>query len=425
LIKYVIEGGRPLRGEVTVSGAKNAAVALIPATLLVKGVCRLENIPKISDVTLLLSVLRRMGAVIQTVNSHTYDIDCTNVDSCSVPFASRIRASYYLAGALLGRFGRGEVPLPGGCDLGERPIDQHLKGFRAMGADVTIANGNIIADGHGRLRGAGIYLDVVSVGATINIMLAAALAEGMTVIDNAAKEPHIVDVANFLNSMGANITGAGTDVIKIRGVDKLHGGSYTIIPDQIEAGTYLAAVGAAGGKILVRNVIPKHLDSIVAKLEEAGLEIRDFDDSIQIERTSRLRSIHIKTMPYPGFPTDMVPQLAALLCVADGTSYINEGIWSNRFRFADEYARLGAHIQVNGKTAVIEGIPELSGATMKACDLRAGAGMILAGLATKDITEIEDVHHIERGYEDIVEKMRALGQTSAGSSYPIRPICAL
>ncbi len=409
LIKYVIDGGRPLDGEVTVSGAKNAAVALIPATLLVKGVCRIENIPQISDVTLLLNVLKRMGAAIHTVNSHTYDIDCSKVESCAVPFASRIRASYYLAGALLGRFGKGEVPMPGGCDLGERPIDQHFKGFRAMGADVSIRGGDIVATTNGRLRGAGVYLDVVSVGATINIMLAAALADGMTVIDNAAKEPHIVDVANFLNSMGANISGAGTDVIKIRGVERLHGGFYSIIPDQIEAGTYLAAVGAAGGRILVRNVIPKHLDSITAKLEEAGLSIREFDDSILIERTSRLRSIHIKTMPYPGFPTDMVPQLAALLCLADGTSYINEGIWSNRFRFADEYKRMGARIHVNGKIAVVEGVREMTGASLRACDLRAGAGMILAGLATRGITEIEDVHHIERGYENIVEKMRALG----------------
>ncbi len=409
MVKYIIEGGKPLEGEVIISGAKNAAVAIIPATLLVKGVCRIENIPQISDVTLLLNVLKEMGAQIRTVNSHTYDIDCTQVKSCAVPFASRIRASYYLAGALLGRFGKGVVPMPGGCDLGERPVDQHLKGFRAMGAQVGIESGNIVANCEGRLRGAGVYLDVVSVGATINIMLAATLAEGMTVIENAAKEPHIVDVANFLNSMGANISGAGTDVIKIRGVDELHGGFYSIIPDQIEAGTYIAAAAAAGGKVLVKNVIPKHLDSITAKMEEAGVRITEFDDSVLVEREGRLSSINIKTLPYPGFPTDMVPQLAAVLCAAEGTSYINEGIWSNRFRFADEYKRMGAQIQVNGKIAVIEGIEKLSGASVRACDLRAGAGMIIAGLAATGVTEIEEIFHIERGYENIIEKLQALG----------------
>ncbi len=409
MITYVIEGGTPLDGEVTISGAKNAAVAIIPATLMVKGVCRIENIPQISDVSVMLNVLKSMGASIQTVNGHTYDIDCSNVDICSVHTKERIRASYYLAGALLGRFGKGVVPMPGGCDLGDRPVDQHLKGFRAMGAEVSIQNGNIVAYGGTRLHGAGIYLDVVSVGATINIMLAATLADGLTVIDNAAKEPHIVDVANFLNSMGANITGAGTDVIKIRGVEELHGGFYSIIPDQIEAGTYLAAVGAAGGRVLLKNVIPKHLDSITAKLEEAGMSIYENDDSILAERNGPLKSINIKTMPYPGFPTDMVPQLAAMLCLADGTSYINEGIWSNRFRFADEYKRMGANIQVSSKIAIIEGSKEITGAVIKACDLRAGAGMILAGLAARGQTVIEDVYHIERGYEHIVEKFCGLG----------------
>lgn len=409
MVRYIIKGGTPLHGEVNISGAKNAAVAIIPATLLVKGVCRIENIPQISDVAVLLNVLKSMGAVVETINEHTYEIDCTSVSTEVMPTSQRIRASYYLAGALIGRFGKASVPMPGGCDLGERPIDQHLKGFRAMGANVGIQNGNIVAEEGKRLRGANVYLDVVSVGATINIMLAATLAEGMTVIDNAAKEPHIVDVANFLNSMGANITGAGTDVIKIRGVEALHGGTYSIIPDQIEAGTYLAAVGAAGGQVLIRNVIPKHLDSITAKLEEAGMSITEFDDSILASRDERLRCISIKTMPYPGFPTDMVPQIASVLALADGNSYINEGIWSNRFRFSDEYQRMGVKMQVSGKIAIVEGTGEITGAVVRACDLRAGAGMVIAALAAKGESIVEEVYHIERGYENLVEKLCGIG----------------
>ena len=313
-------------------------------------------------------------------------------------------------GALLGRFGKAEVPPPGGCDLGVRPIDQHIKGFSAMGADVQVQNGYIHAYAkNGRLTGAPIYLDVVSVGATMNIMLAASLADGMTIIENAAKEPHIVDLANFLNSMGANIMGAGTDVIKVRGVPSLKGGSYSIIPDQIEAGTYMAAAAAAGGEVRIKNIIPKHLDCISAKLEEMGVEIIEEDDSLLIRRYGQLNKANVKTLPYPGFPTDMQPQIAAVLCLAKGTSILTEGVWDNRYRYADEFRRMGAHIQVDGKVAVIEGVDQFTGAQICACDLRAGAGMIIAGLAASGVTEIEEVHHIERGYEDIVSKLSKLG----------------
>ena len=332
MTKYVIHGGKPLHGEIDISGAKNAAVAIIPAALLVDGVCRIENIPQISDVTLILNILQELGADVRTVNRTTVDIDCSHIRNARVPeeLARKIRASYYLVGALLGRFGSAEVPPPGGCDFGGRPIDQHIKGFVAMGADVDVRGGLIHARAHGgRLAGTHIYLDIVSVGATMNIMLAAVLAKGMTVLENAAKEPHIVDLANFLNSMGADIMGAGTDVIKIRGVDRLTGGTYSIIPDQIEAGTYMAAVAAAGGEVLIRNVIPKHLDCITAKLAEMGAEIEEHDDAVLIRRTGPIHRTNIKTMPYPGFPTDMQAQIAAALCLAQGTSYITQGVWDN------------------------------------------------------------------------------------------------
>ena len=331
MTKYIIHGGKPLKGEISISGAKNAAVAIIPATLLVDGVCRIENIPQISDVTLLLKILEQHGANIKTINKHTMDIDCSNISRIGTAFdlMRQIRASYYLVGAMLGRFGRAEVSMPGGCDLGVRPIDQHIKGFTAMGAEVEIRNGIIYAHvPRGRLHGAEIYLDVVSVGATINIMLAAVLAEGQTVIENVAREPHIVDVANFLNSMGADIRGAGTNVIKIRGVDKMRGGFYSIIPDQIEAGTYMAAVAAAGGEVMLRNVIPKHLDCITAKLVEMGVSVDDYEDSVLVRRTGPLLRTNLKTLPYPGFPTDMHPQVAVGLCLAEGTSVVTEGVWT-------------------------------------------------------------------------------------------------
>ena len=412
LTKYVIHGGKPLYGDIEISGAKNAAVAIIPAALLVDGVCRIENIPQISDVTLILKILQELGADVRTVDRTTVDIDCTRVRNARVPdvMARKIRASYYFIGALLGRFGAAQVPPPGGCHLGARPIDQHIKGFVAMGADVDVRGGYINASAKdGRLQGAQVYLDIVSVGATMNIMLAAALAEGMTVIENAAKEPHIVDLANFLNSMGADIMGAGTDVIKVRGVQRLRGGSYSIIPDQIEAGTYMAAVAAAGGELLVKNVIPKHLDCISAKLVEMGVDVEEQDDAVLVRRSGPITRTNVKTMPYPGFPTDMQPQIAAVLCLAQGTSVLTEGVWDNRYRYVDEFRRMGAKIQVDGKVAVIEGVPALTGAPVHACDLRAGAAMVIAGLAAQGTTEIDGVYHIERGYETLVEKLSGVG----------------
>ena len=384
MTKYQVRGGVPLRGTIQISGAKNAAVAIIPAALLVNGPCRIENIPQISDVTLILQILQDLGAQVRTVNRTTVEINCSGIRNRKIAhgLARKIRASYYLVGALLGRFGWAEVPLPGGCDLGGRPVDQHIKGFVAMGADVEVGGGYIHAKAKsGLMQGTQVYLDIVSVGATMNIMLAAVLAEGMTIIENAAKEPHIVDLANFLNSMGADIRGAGTDVIKVRGVESLHGGTYSIIPDQIEAGTYMAAVAAAGGDVLIRNVIPKHLDCITAKLVEMGVEVEELDDALRLRRTGPMGRVNVKTMPYPGFPTDMQPQIAAALCVAQGTSVLTEGVWDNRYRYVDEFRRMGARIQVDGKVAVIEGVRRLTGAPVHACDLRAGAAMIIAGLA--------------------------------------------
>ena len=410
--KYVIHGGNALHGEVNISGAKNAALAIIPAAMLVDGCCRIENIPQISDVTMILQILQELGADVRTVNRTTVDIDCSHIHNRQVPqeLARKIRASYYLIGALLGRFGSAEVPPPGGCHLGDRPIDQHIKGFVAMGADVDVSCGLVRAKAKGgRLTGSQVYLDMVSVGATMNIMMAAALADGLTVIENAAKEPHIVDLANFLNSMGADIMGAGTDVIKIHGVDRLTGGSYSIIPDQIEAGTYMAAVAAAGGEVLIRNVIPKHLECITAKLVEMGVEVEDLDDAVRVRRTGTLTRTNIKTLPYPGFPTDMQPQIAVALCLAEGTSVVTEGVWDNRYRYVDEIRRMGAKVQVDGKIAVIEGVDKLTGAAVQACDLRAGAAMVIAGLAADGITEVDCIHYIERGYEDIVRKLSGIG----------------
>ena len=411
--KYMIRGGRELFGEVTVSGAKNAAVAIIPAALLVDGVCRIENIPQISDVTLFFSILEELGARIRVLNRHAVEIDCRHIHSTrtSYDLAHRIRASYYLLGALLGRFGQATVAMPGGCNFGVRPIDQHIKGFTTMGAEVSVEGGFIhTAAKNGRLVGAPVYLDVVSVGATMNIMMAAALAEGTTTIENAAKEPHIVDLANFLNSMGADIKGAGTDSIKIRGVKRLTGGSYGIIPDQIEAGTYMAAVAATGGQLLLKNVIPKHMECISAKLMEMGVSVTEDDDSLLVRRSGPLTKTNVKTLPYPGFPTDMQPQITAVLALAEGTSLVTEGVYgANRFKYVDELKRLGAHIQVDGKVAVVEGVKQLVGAPIQACDLRAGAALVIAGLAAQGTTELSHINYIERGYEDLVGKLRAVG----------------
>ena len=412
MTKYVINGGNSLHGEVEISGAKNAAVAIIPAALMVDGVCRIENLPQISDVSTLLRMLKEMGADIRAINKRTVDIDCSHVGTSRATFdmMRRIRASYYLIGALLGRFGSADVAMPGGCNFGGvRPIDQHVKGFTAMGASVSVKNGIVTAVTGGTLRGASIYLDVVSVGATINLMLGAALADGVTYIENAAKEPHIVDLANFLNSMGADIRGAGTNVIKIRGVRRLTGGFYSIIPDQIEAGTYMAAVAGAGGRVVIKDVIPKHLDCITGKLREMGVTVVDLEDAVIVERTDPLRRTHVKTLPYPGFPTDMQPQISTVLCLAEGTSTVTEGVWENRFKYVDELAKMGSMIRVTERTAIIEGVPFLTGAPTKAGDLRAGAALVIAGLCARGETVLEGVSYIERGYEKMVEKLSSLG----------------
>ena len=411
MTKYKIRGGKPLTGRVTISGAKNAAVAILPATLLVDGVCRIENVPDVSDVHVLLEILTTMGAQVRRLNRTTMEVNCTHVRNTAAPYelARRIRASYYLVGAMLGRFGRAKVAMPGGCDFGTRPIDQHIKGFVAMGASVNVEGGYIVAQAESGMQGGHVYLDVVSVGATMNIMIGAVLAKGTTIIENCAKEPHIVDLANFLNSMGARVSGAGTDVIKIRGVERLGGGFYSIIPDQIEAGTYMAAAAACGGSVLVENVIPKHMDYITAKLREMGVTITEYDDAIRVERIGPLRRANVKTMPYPGFPTDMQPQIAVCMALAQGTSVVTESVWDNRFRYVAELRRMGVHAQVDGKVAVFEGVEEIHGCPVKACDLRAGAAMVIAGLAAEGVTTVEDVRLIERGYESIIEKLQGLG----------------
>lgn len=411
LDKFVINGGLPLKGEVTVSGAKNAAVAIIPAVILADEPCRIENIPNISDVTFIANILAQIGASVKRINKSTLEIDPTSIRTSIATYeqVKGMRASYYLLGALLGKFNQAQVAMPGGCDFGVRPVDQHLKGFAALGAKHELINGAVISVSAEQLVGAHIYLDVVSVGATMNIMLAAVKAQGMTVLENAAKEPHVVDLANFLNSMGADIRGAGTDVIKIRGVQHLHGTTYSIIPDQIEAGTYMVAAAATNGDVLVKNVIPKHLESISAKLREMGAQVTEYDEAVHVKSSGRLSRCNIKTMPHPGFPTDMQPQFAALLSISNGTSIINENVWDNRFRYVSELCRMGAQISVDGRLAIIEGVEELIAAPVKATDLRAGAAMIIAGLCAKGTTEIENIVHIERGYEDIVNKFRGLG----------------
>lgn len=408
--KIIINGGRPLCGTVEVSGAKNAAVPIILATLLINDKCIIENVPSISDVALSLEILSAMGCRIRMLSRNTVEIDSRPAKGGVSPYelVRKMRGSYYLIGAELGRWGRAYVGLPGGCDFGVRPIDQHIKGFKALGAKVSVESGYVDAKAE-NLHGASIYFDTVTVGGTINVIIASVLAKGNTVIENAAREPHIVDLANFLNSCGAKISGAGTDVIKIRGVDRLYGSTYAIIPDMIEAGTYMCAAAATQGHLLITNVIPKHLESISAKLEEMGVEVIENDDSVEVRHIGDLNRINIKTQPYPGFPTDMNPQIGVLLCLAKGVSVLTEGVWDNRFRYVEELKRMGANISVDGATAIFEGGSQLSAAPVKAVDLRAGVAMIIAGLAANGRTEIDDIHYIERGYDDIVGKLRAVG----------------
>lgn len=408
--KLLITGGRRLNGKVSISGAKNAAVAVIPASILVDGICRIENIPDVKDVNIIIDLLSKLGAKTKFIGKNTVEIDSRKLNSYVAEYedVKKMRASYYLLGALLGRFNHAQVPFPGGCDFGLRPIDQHVKGFEAMGVKTRVSHGVIFADCKELLANQ-IYLDVVSVGATINIMLAAVKAKGMTVIENAAKEPHVVDTANFLNAMGANIRGAGTDVIKIRGVEKLGGGTYSIIPDQIEAGTYMIAAAAAGGDVTIENVIPKHLESISAKLIEMGVTVEEMDDKIRIMRDGPLNKANIKTLPYPGFPTDLQPPIVALLTIAEGTSVVTEGVWDNRFQYVDELNKMGSKIKVDGKIAVIEGVKSLTGAKIRSTDLRAGAAMLIAGLVANGVTELTDLKHIDRGYEKFEAKFAKLG----------------
>lgn len=409
--KLVIHGQKRLKGEVSVSGAKNAAVAILPATILSDGDCIIENLPDILDVSILKNILTDLGAKIKVINDSSIQIDTSNINSfyATNKQIGKLRASYYLMGALLGRFKKAVVTFPGGCDFGVRPIDQHIKGFEALGAEVEVEHGKVIISAK-KLVGAPVYLDVVSVGATINIMLAATKAEGITTIENAAKEPHIVDLANFLNAMGADIKGAGTDVIKIRGTSQLKGGhTYTIIPDQIEAGTFMIAAAATNGDVLVKNIIPKHMESLTAKLQEMNVKVDVYDDSIRVYSKDKIQKVNIKTLPYPGFPTDLHPPITSLLCKAEGTSTITEGVWDNRFQYVDELKRMGAKIKVEGRMAVIEGPVRLTGAPVRAMDLRAGAAMVVAGLMARGETVISNIDYIDRGYEKLEEKLKALG----------------
>ncbi len=408
--KIIVDGGHRLCGEISVSGAKNAAVAIIPAILLCDGICRIENVPAISDVNVIIRILYELGARVKVIDNNTVEIDPKNINSfvLSASMSSKMRASSYFIGAMLGRFKKARVAPPGGCDFGVRPIDQHIKGFEALGATVTIDGGMVNAQAD-ELIGSSIYLDKVSVGATVNILLAAVKARGLTIIENAAREPHIVDLANFLNSMGADIMGAGTNVIKIRGVNKLHGTTYSIIPDQIEAGTYMIAAAITGGDLTINNVIPKHLESITAKLIEAGAEVEEFDEAIRVSMSTKPKACNVLTMPHPGFPTDMQPQMTTLLSIADGVSVMTEGVWDNRFKYVDQLTLMGAKIKVDGKVAIINGSNKLNAAPVKATDLRAGAAMVLAGLCAEGTTEIENVDFIDRGYDNIVEKLSQVG----------------
>ena len=408
--QYVIKGGNPLVGEVEIGGAKNAALAILSAAIMTDETILIENLPDVRDINVLLEAIAGIGAQVERIDRSTVKINGSTINDISVDYEyiKKIRASYYLLGALLGKYKHAEVPLPGGCNIGSRPIDQHLKGFRALGASVNILHGAIVAETE-NLHGSHIFLDVVSVGATINIMMAASMASGRTIIENAAREPHVVDVANFLNSMGANIKGAGTDVIRIKGVEKLHRTEYSIIPDQIEAGTFMCAAAATRGDIMVKNVIPKHLEATTAKLEEIGCQVEEFDDAVRVRAGKRLHRTHVKTLPYPGYPTDMQPQIAVTLALAEGTSIVTESIFENRFKYADELSRMGACIKVEGNSAIIDGVKKLTGARVSAPDLRAGAALVIAGLAADGITVVDDIVYIQRGYENFEEKLRSLG----------------
>ena len=413
--QYVIKGGNPLYGEVEIGGAKNAALAILAAAIMTDETVTIDNLPNVRDINVLLQAIEEIGAHVERVDIHKVKINGSFIRGVNVDneFIRRIRASYYLIGALLGKYKHAEVALPGGCDIGSRPIDLHMKGFRSMGADIDIAHGLVIARAK-ELKGTHIYMDKVSVGATINIMMAAAMADGKTVIENAAKEPHVVDVANFLNSMGANIRGAGTDVIRIVGVEKLHATEYSVIPDQIEAGTFMFAVAAAGGNVLVKNVIPKHLEATTAKLLEVGCQVEEFDDSVRVISDGHLKHTQVTTLPYPGFPTDMQPQMAVLLGIAEGTSTVTESIFENRFKYVDELTRMGADIKVESNIAIISGVKRYTGARVNAPDLRAGAALVIAGLAAEGITVVDDIYYIQRGYEALEEKLTKIGAKIAG-----------
>lgn len=408
--QYIVKGGKALAGEVSIGGAKNAALPVIAAAIMADDTVTLENLPNISDINILLQAIEEIDGIVEYVDKHVVKINGNNIKSLDIDneYIRKIRGSYYLLGALLGKYKEAQVVFPGGCNIGSRPIDQHIKGFEALGAEVQIQHGMIHVKAE-RLVGSHIYLDVASVGATINIMMAAAMAEGQTIIENAAKEPHVVDVANFLNSMGANIKGAGTDVVRIKGVEHLHGSVYSLIPDQIEAGTFMLAAAATKGDVIIRNVIPKHLEAISAKLIEMGVEIEEFDDAIRVNASKRLGHTHIKTLPYPGFPTDMQAQMTAVLALSHGTSIVTESIFENRFKYVDELAKMGATIKVEGNTAIVDGVPTLSGATVQAPDLRAGAALVIAGLVAEGFTCIEHIEYVERGYEGFEQKLRDLG----------------
>lgn len=408
--QFVVKGGNPLYGEVEIGGAKNAALAILAASIMTDETVTIENLPNVRDINVLLQAIEEIGARVERVDAHTVKINGSFIKDVSVDneFIRKIRASYYLIGALLGKYRHAEVALPGGCDIGSRPIDLHMKGFRSMGANVDIEHGLVVAKAD-KLVGTHIYLDKVSVGATINIMMAAAMAEGKTVIENAAKEPHVVDVANFLNSMGANIRGAGTDIIRIVGVEKLHKTEYSVIPDQIEAGTFMFAVAAAGGDVLVKDVIPKHLEATTAKLLEVGCKVEEFDTAVRVISDGKLKHTQVTTLPYPGFPTDMQPQMAVLLAIADGTSTVTESIFENRFKYVDELTRMGADIKVEGNIAIINGVTKYTGARVNAPDLRAGAALVIAGLAADGITVVDDIYYIQRGYEELASKLRGIG----------------
>ena len=408
--QYIIKGGNPLVGEVEIGGAKNAALAILAAAIMTDETVTIDNLPDVNDINVLLEAISGIGAEVDRIDRHTVRINGSNIENFDIEYdyIKKIRASYYLLGALLGKYKRAEVALPGGCNIGSRPIDQHLKGFRALGAYVDIEHGKIIAEAE-RLIGKHIYFDVVSVGATINVMMASSMAEGLTILENVAKEPHVVDVANFLNSMGANIRGAGTDVIKIRGVSRLHKTDYSIIPDQIEAGTFMFAAAATRGDVTVMNVIPKHLEATIAKLVEIGCEVEEFDDAVRVVSKGDLHNTQVKTLPYPGFPTDMQPQIGVTLALCKGTSTITESIFENRFKYLSELARMGANVKVEGNAATIEGVDKFSGARVSAPDLRAGAALVIAGMAADGITIVDDIVYIQRGYERFEEKLRSLG----------------